>query len=63
MLFSTVITNTTNRVLEGRSLSEIHKQLQLKHKIKSSTACFTLMGLSGGNLKTTLKVKIYDTDL
>jgi len=26
-------------------------------KIKTSTACFTLMGSSGGNLKTMLKVK------
>jgi len=31
--------------------------------IKTSTACFTLMGSSGGNLKTMLKVKIYDTEM
>jgi len=32
-------------------------------KTKTSTACFSLTGSSGGNLKTTLKVKIYDTEL
>jgi len=45
--------------------SRITYTFTVKKKTKTSTACFTLMGSSGGNLKTTLKVKIniYDTEL
>jgi len=37
------------------NLMYIHSMVTVKHKTKTLTACFTLMGSTRGNLNTTLR--------